>query len=791
MLQQKSATESRGRIIAANNVVNFAAILLAAGSVFLFGSLLRLAPDLIIFAGGILSFLVTGYIFFLLPDFFIRFVLWLFTHSIYRIRIVGAENVPLNGPALLVCNHLSFVDGLLVGSCVQRFVRFMVYAPFFNIPGLGRFLKLMRAIPTGGGKVLEPIKRARSELEGGHVVCIFAEGAISRTGNMLPFKRGFERIIDGIETPVIPVHLDQVWGSIFSFKDGKFFWKWPSRLFYPVTITFGKPLPSTTKAWQVRQKLLEMGGDAFRVRRKKDDLVAIRFIQSAKKRWFRMALADSLGREMNFGEALTGSRLLGRWFARERPDDRMVGVLLPSSVGGALVNMGLMLAGKIPVNLNFTIGAEAMESAIQQCGIKTIVTARAFLTKAKLTERPDMIFVEELLAAQGKVAQLLMYAATFLTPTSLLVRSAAPRGQSVDDLCTVMFSSGSTGEPKGVMLSQHNVVSNLEAIAQILWVQRDDRVVGVLPFFHSFGFTGTLCLPLVIGIGAVYHANPLDAKTIGGLVRKYKATILISTPTFCQAYLRICPPEDFASLRHVVVGAERLRPDLAAAFKEKFGLDMLEGYGATEMGPVVSVNVPNVMEAGESQTGHKPGTVGHPVPGVAARIVDPETYADLKEGEEGLLLLKGPGRMVGYLNNPVKTAEVIRDGWYVTGDIAVLDEDGFIRITDRLSRFSKIGGEMVPHLKVEEAMLQIPGINGANVTAVPDAAKGERLIGFYIADESMAPELVWQGLNSSGLPKIWVPKAGDLHRIEELPVLGTGKTDLKRLKTMALTLAAQ
>lgn len=790
MLQQKSATASRGRIIAANNIVNFTAILLAAGSVFVFGSVMNLAPDAIIFAGGILSFLVTGYIFFLLPDFFIRFVLWLFTHSIYRIRIVGAENVPINGPALLVCNHLSFVDGLLVGSCVQRFVRFMVYAPFFNIPGLGRFLKMMRAIPTGGGKVLEPIKKARAELQGGHVVCIFAEGAISRTGNMLPFKRGFERIIDGIETPVIPVHLDQVWGSIFSFKDGRFFWKWPSRLFYPVTITFGKPLPSTTKAWQVRQKLLELGGDAFRVRRKKDDLVVNRFMQSAKKRWFRMALADSLGRELTFGQALTGSRLLGRWFARERPSDKMVGVLLPSSVAGALVNMGLMLAGKVPVNLNFTIGAEAMESAIKQCGIRTIVTARAFLTKAKLEERPEMIFVEELLAKQGKVAQLAMYVATLLTPTSLLLRFAGPKGQSVDDLCTIMFSSGSTGEPKGVMLSQHNVVSNLEAIAQILWVQKEDWVIGVLPFFHSFGFTGTLCLPLVIGIGAVYHANPLDAKTIGGLIRKYKATILISTPTFCQAYLRICPAEDFASLKHVVVGAERLRPDLAAAFREKFGLDMLEGYGATEMGPVVSVNVPNVIEAGESQTGHKPGTVGHPVPGVAARIVDPETLADLKEGEEGLLLLKGPGRMVGYLNNPEKTAEVIKDGWYVTGDIAVLDEDGFIRITDRLSRFSKIGGEMVPHLRVEEAMLQIPGINGANVTAVPDAAKGERLIGFYVADESMAPELVWQGLNSSGLPKIWVPKAADMHRIEELPVLGTGKTDLKRLKVMALTLGA-
>lgn len=787
MLQQKSAASNRGRVIAANNVLNFIGILLAALTNYVFGSLLSFAPDEVIFAGGVLSFLVTGYIFFLLPDFFIRFVLWSLTHSIYRIRIIGAENVPVNGPALLVCNHLSFIDGLLVGSCVQRFVRFMVYAPFFQIPGLGSFLKKMHSIPTGGGKVSGPIKQARAELQGGHVVCIFAEGAITRTGNMLPFKRGFELISDGIEAPVIPVHLDQVWGSIFSFKDGRFFWKWPRRLFYPVTITFGKPLTSNTKAYVVRQKLLEMSGDSFRHRRRNDDLVAVRFIKTAKANWFRFALADSLGREMKFGEVLTGARIVSDWFKRERPGDNMVGVLLPGSVAAALVNMGLMLAGKVPVNLNFTIGPEAMDSAIRQCGIKTIVTAKPFLAKAKLEERPGMIYAEDLLGGIGKAAQLIMYVKTLLTPTSLLTLLAGPRGQKIDDLCTVMFSSGSTGEPKGVMLSQHNVVSNLEALAQILWAQKTDRIIGVLPFFHSFGFTGTLCLPLVAGLGAIYHPNPLDAKTIGGLVKKYQATIMISTPTFCQAYYRICPAEDFASLRYVVVGAERLRPEFAAQFKEKYGLDMLEGYGTTEMGPVVAVNVPNYDNGSDSQIGHKPGTVGHPVPGVAARIVDPDTYEERAPGDEGLLLLKGPARMLGYLNNPEKTADVLRDGWYVTGDIAILDDDGFIRITDRLSRFSKIGGEMVPHLKVEEALLRVPGISGANVTAVPDTAKGERLVGFYVAEEPLEPALVWRHLNESEMPKIWIPKAADIYRIEELPVLGTGKIDLKRLKAMAIT----
>ena len=791
MLQQKSAADSRGRVIAANNVLNFIGILAAAGVNSGLGSKLHLAPDEIVFVSGIATFLVTGYLFYLLPDFLIRFSLWLVTHTIYKIRIVRPENVPLTGPALLVCNHLSFVDGLLVGASIQRFVRFMVWAPFFKLPLLGWLFRQMRAIPTGGGRdAIAAIRRAREELEAGHVVCIFAEGAISRTGNMLPFKRGFEKIVQGLDVPIVPVQLDQVWGSIFSFQKGKFFWKWPKRFFYPVTITFGDAMPATTRAWEIRTRLLEMGADAFDHRRSTRDLVPVRFMRTAKRHWFRFALADSTGREMNFGMALTASLMLAGWFRRERAQEQRVGVLLPASVGGALVNMGLMLAGKTPVNLNFTIGAAAMDTAIAKSGIKTIVASRAFLAKAKLEPRPGTIFVEELLSAFGKGERLFTYVRAMLLPQRLLTHGDLKRRDPFKDLATIMFSSGSTGEPKGVMLSHHNVISNLEAIAQILGAVPDDRVMGVLPFFHAFGFTGTLCMPLVLGLGAVYHPNPLDAKSIGGMIKKYKATLLISTPTFCQSYYRACAPEDLASLRHVVVGAERLRPDFADQFKVKFGIQLLEGYGATEMGPVVATNVPDVLEGPDKQIGTKPGTVGHPIPGVAAKVVDPETGAELKEGVEGLLLLKGPGRMVGYLADPEKTAQVLQGDWYVTGDIAIIDEDGFIRITDRLSRFSKVGGEMVPHLKIEEAMLRIPGIEGAAVVAVPDADRGERLFGLYVADQAMGPELVWQGLSDSGLPKLWIPKARDLKRIDALPTLGTGKLDMRSLKQTALGLAA-
>jgi acyl-CoA synthetase (AMP-forming)/AMP-acid ligase II len=295
------------------------------------------------------------------------------------------------------------------------------------------------------------------------------------------------------------------------------------------------------------------------------------------------------------------------------------------------------------------------------------------------------------------------------------------------------------------------------------------RMMGVLPLFHAFGLTGCLWVPLLSGIGAVYHANPLDAKTIGKLVAEHRATVLMSTPTFCQSYLRACEPVQFATVRHALVGAERLPASLAAAFQEKFGIALLEGYGCTEMGPVVAVNTVDVAHGPVKQTGHKPGTVGHPIPGVVAKVLDLDSGEVLPPEREGLLLVKGPGRMLGYLDNPAKTAEVVRDGWYVTGDRCPLT--GFIRITDRLARFSKIGGEMVPHAKVEELLAGLPGVEACVVTAVADTQKGERLVALYTSGDGAAPADLWQQLSASDLPRLWLPKAQNLYCVESLPLL--------------------
>lgn len=788
MLQQKSHADMRGRLIAANNVLNNIGIMIGALAVYVGGHILRLAPNQSMLLAGILCFGVTAYLLLLLPDFLIRFVLWMLTHSIYRIRIINPQHVPLNGPALLVCNHVSFVDGLLVGSCVQRFIRFMVYAPFFELPFLGRLFRLMQAIPTGAGGArgaVESIRKARAELAGGHVVCIFAEGAISRTGNILPFRRGVEHILSGLDVPVIPVHLDQLWGSIFSFKGGKFFWKWPKRLFYPVTVTFGAPMPAGAAAGDIRLRLMEMAGEAYTWRHTRDDMVHLRFMRRAKRIWGRLCMTDSTGKTLSFGRALVGSLLLSRWIRKSCGTDRMIGLMLPASVGGALANMACLFAGRVPVNLNFTAGRAAIEKACEMARIRTVITSRAFISKARLEAPAGAVYIEDILKSVTGFQAKLTYLLVRLLPTRWLDRLYCDQQRSPHDLCTVIFSSGSTGEPKGVELSHHNIVSNLEALGQLLNARQDDRMMGILPFFHAFGFTGTLCFPLVCGFGVVYHPNPLDGKTIGTLVREHHATLLIATPTFCQVYLRQCEKDDFASLRHAVVGAERLRPELTEAFQEKFGLHLLEGYGATEMGPVVSVNVPNVVDGETRQVGIKAGTVGQPIPGVAARVVDPDTFADLDDGEEGLLLLKSPARMMGYLGDESRTASVLHHGWYITGDIAQIDPDGFIKITDRLARFSKLGGEMVPHLKIEEALLAIPGVEAAAVTAVPDAQKGERLVAFYVSHEALGADQIWRALGERNLPKLWIPKPGDLLPIASLPLLGTGKIDLKQLKALA------
>jgi acyl-[acyl-carrier-protein]-phospholipid O-acyltransferase/long-chain-fatty-acid--[acyl-carrier-protein] ligase len=809
LLQHRPPREKKGEVLAAANLLSFVGSFLVWPVHYLLAQVLHFNPLQIFLFGGIATFVGGIYAAWLLPDSLLRFILWVATHTIYRIKVLGRDNIPERGGALFICNHLSHVDALLLMSSTDRKVRFLMHKSIYEKPAMKPFARILGVIPIASEQrpreMIQSLREATEAIKRGEVVCIFPEGQITRIGFMLPFQRGFERIMKDTDAPIIPIALDGVWGSIFSFEKGRFLWKFPRQVPYPVTVNFGKPLPPTATPFEVRQAVQELMVQAWRERKPRMRPLHHEFVRSARRHPFRFAMADGQTAKVSFDAALIKTIFLARRLKalnrlnklnglnREDRPSQMVGLLLPPSVGGALANFAVMLMGKVPVNLNYTVSEETLNSCIRQCEIETVITSKAFLEKVKLKVPVNTVFLEDLSAKPGLGEKIVAFFTACL-PIDWLERSLG-RGKrpiELDDLATVIFSSGSTGDPKGVMLSHYNIGSNIAQLEQVFGLTPKDRVLGVLPFFHSFGFTGTLFLPAVVGVGAVYHSNPLDAKTIGPMVKDYRITFLLATPTFLQLYMRGCAAEDFGSLRLIMTGAEKLPERLAAAFEEKFGIRPLEGYGTTECGPAVAVNTDDFRSAGFRQVGGKRGKIGHPLPGVSIHIVDPQNNTPVQMGQPGLMLVSGPNIMQGYLGRPEKTAEVLKDGWYVTGDVAALDDDGFLQITDRLSRFSKIGGEMVPHIKVEEKLHELAGVTEQTfvVTGVPDEKKGERLVVLHkIADGQLQACL--EKLAQSDLPNLWKPRPDQFFHVEALPYLGTGKIDLRKVKDMAASLSAQ
>ena len=791
IIQHRPAADNKGGVIAVSALLSWIGIFLAAGVYYLLAVGLHLTSPQMFLVGAVLSLAGTIYCIKLLPDSLLRFLLWCATHSLYRIRVLGRDHIPEKGGALFVCNHVSFVDALLLLASTDRQVRIMMYKGTYELPYIKPLAKILGIIPISSEQrpreMIKSLQTASDAIRAGDVVCIFAEGQITRIGHLLPFRRGFERIMKDVDAPIIPIGMDGVWGSIFSFEKGRFLWKRPRRFPYPVTINYGKPLPPTATPFQVRSTVQELLVEAWQARKARMRPLPIAFVNTARKHPFRFAMADAQNAKVSFSGVLVRSIFLARRLRKIWSEQKMVGLLLPPSVPGALANHAAMLLGKVPVNLNYTVSEETLASCIRQCDIKTVVTSKMFLDKLKLKLPCETVLLEEAAAKPGFGEKLAAVLIAWLVPDRFLQRLLGTERKSrLDDLATVIFSSGSTGDPKGVMLSHYNIGSNVEQIEQVFGLNRRDRIVGILPFFHSFGFTGTLCLPAALGVGVVFHPNPLDAKTIGPLVRDYKLTFLLATPTFLQLYLRGCSAEDFGSLRLVMTGAEKLPDRLAAAFEEHFGIRPLEGYGCTECAPVVAVNTYDFRSAGFRQIGAKRGKIGHPLPGVSAKIVDPETRAPLGIGQPGLMLVSGPNVMQGYLGKPEKTAEVLHDGWYNTGDIAAIDEDGFLQITDRLSRFSKIGGEMVPHIKIEEKLHELAGATEQTfvVASVPDEKKGERLVVLHkLTGEKLAPCL--EKLAQCDLPNLWKPRADQFFHVDNFPLLGTGKLDLRKVKEHA------
>ncbi len=493
------------------------------------------------------------------------------------------------------------------------------------------------------------------------------------------------------------------------------------------------------------------------------------FIGIAKQDPGRLAIIDrTTNARLTYGRTLIASLILANRF-RKLPE-RFLGIMVPNSAGAVLSVLGTLMAGKVPVMLNYSTGAAAnIAYAQRKCGFHTVVSSKALLERIGCPVMPGMILLEEVMASLTLPEKL---AAALKSKLPLGVLSGLVHRGEADDDVVVLLTSGSEKEPKAVELTHRNIGTNVVGIRQVLTLTADDIILANLPFFHVFGQTVNLWVPLLTGMSLVSYANPLEYRTVCTIVREEKVSLMVGTPAFFSGYLRQSAPGDFASVRIMVAGADKVPDSLRAGYRDKHGKELCEGYGATETSPVVSVNLPGA---------NKPGSIGRLLPGVQVRIEDVDTGANLPTGREGKIMVKGELVMKGYLNDYEETARRIRDGWYETGDMGMMDEDGYLWHRGRLKRFVKIGGEMVSLVRVETILQELlPDDIDCTVVDVPDPVKGSRIVAVTTSEVNHREIQREMALT---LSHIAIPK--DFLVIPELPKLGSGKVDFRTVAAMA------
>jgi acyl-[acyl-carrier-protein]-phospholipid O-acyltransferase/long-chain-fatty-acid--[acyl-carrier-protein] ligase len=707
----------------------------------------------------------------------------------YRVTALEAKNLPAGG-FLLLPNHISWVDAFVLQLACPRPIRYIIDQEFYAKPLLQPILRLARCIPIDVRHPRSAMRAASEQIAAGEIVCLFPEGQLTRSGTLLRLRRGYELIAHHAKAPVVPVWLDQLWGSIFSFQGGKFFTKWPRKIPHRVTIAFGKPLAEdAADLATVREELLKLGEFCFSQRPSLDRHLAAECVRGLKKRRFATAVIDGTDHSHLSRSKLLGAAVaLSRFLRKEFSDDR-VAIVLPAGKGAVVANLAVALAGKIPVDLNFTIGRDANEACIRRANLHVAISAAPFMERVKDFPWPERVLKLDEMMPSMKRQILWWWMMSILLPVPLLLRLLQIPKEGGHREALLLFTSGSSGEPKGVVLSHRNILANVAQFNVLLDATKDDAILASLPFFHSFGSTVTLWYPLVEGVRTVTTPNPLESAKNAGLIERYRLTLLLAAPTFLRGYLRKTEPQQLRSLRLIITGAEKLPLDLAETFEQKFGKHVFEGYGLTETAPVVSVNLPEPQprKPGEEiQPSSRVGSVGKMAPGIAAEIREPQTDRKLSLHETGMLWLRGPNIFEGYLNDPERTAEVLRDGWFKSGDIGRFDEDGFLYIEGRLSRFSKIGGEMVPHEAIEQKILAALRFEGKDerviaVVGVTDQSKGEALVLLSAVDVDV--DYLRTQLREAGVPNLWIPKR--VQRIESVPVLASGKLDLTKCNEIA------
>ncbi len=764
--------------------------------------------SLAIIAGSLILYAVLTWVY---PP-LLRPLLWLVAHGLYRIRVSNRDRIAKSG-GLIVCNHTSYVDWLVLWAACPRRVMFVLWGSYYRNPIVRFFLSWTRHNTiriddhtTRPHAIADGLKKIAAALDAGNLVVMFPEGELTRSGNMLPFGRGIELALRMTTTdvPVIPACTSGLWGGFFSHSHGRPMLKRP-RAFRPrVCVWFGQPMKKGLSAADYRLAVQEATADLAIHESNRIQLVHRAFVRNAAKfrNLFRPCVIDNATgapRTLSWGKTLVAALCVTNYLRSRLGDAANVGVWLPTSLGGMLANLAIAFLGKTSVNLNYTAGNGAVRSAIRQADLRIIITSKRFLMRAalELPEGVQAIYLEDVLDAVTKWQRIRIFLMVLLLPGWVLDSFILGlHRHNLDDPLTIVFSSGSTGEPKGIVLTHRNVGHNAASAVHTIGIERTDRLFGILPFFHSFGYTVCLWAPLVAACTVVLYPDPRSSKEVGELARTHRTTLMLSTATFLRFYIRRCNPDDFRTIRILICGAEKLPVKLQDEFRVKFGILPLEGYGCTELSPVVSTNLPDlVATSGRVQERNHRGTVGQPIFGVCAKaFTADEARTPLPVGEEGVLCVKGPNVMTGYLHQPEKTAEAVRDGWYNTGDMGLIEPDGFIRITGRVSRFAKIAGEMVPLERLDEELHDAIGSAGERVlavAAVPDEKRGERLVVLHLADVCERLSEALDSLGRRGLPNLWVPDRRDCHTVDTMPVLGSGKLDLKKLSDLARELATQ
>ncbi len=719
----------------------------------------------------------------------------------YKIKVIGFQNIPESGPLLLVGPHFSFIDWavlqmasprpLLIASNRNTFAEW--YLRWFSH---GKSLiNINRRDPS------EAMEKIHEALLKGEVVVIFPEGEVSKTPFVSKFSLDYSKAIEGTEAQIVPFYIQGLWGSRYSHASESV--NRPQYFNRVISVGFGKAIPATTPEDVIRKDLQILGTDIWNIAMDHSASIIPLWYRAMRKRRSRPILIDPAGRHVNGYEMIRLCHHFGKKIKSLTRNDQNVGFMLPTSRDAALGIMSILGCGKTTVNLNYTSPVDTLIGCIDKAELSTIVTSHAFFEKLcsknpdfkQLADKCQMFYIDEEEQKISTFCRLLDAFIVFAFPKKLL-RDLWFTTAKLNDDAVILFSSGSEGHPKGVELTHKNVIANAQQGDHIIKLRRTDVMTDILPLFHSFGFTMTFMMPLLDGVPIVLCPDPTDIKTLARVCAEYKATILMGTPTFLRAIAinRWVHPMCLDSLRFVIAGAEKLRPEMRETFKLKFGKDIYEGYGCTELTPLATLNAPNVL-LDDFLTMEKccdPSSIGMIVPGSIGAIINPETNEFLAPGEEGMLVVTGPQVMKGYLRDETKTDAVVIeiDGrrWYKTGDKCTITEDGFIKILGRYSRFAKLGGEMISLTAVELRIAET-GIMGEHefaITAVPDSVKGERIVLLVKGDGNCDPEEISRSLRKSGIPPLMQP--GSVFCVEAIPKLGSGKWDFNGMKKLATEL---